>query len=463
MKLKKIAVTVIFFFSIIFSTIIINKFDKYEISSDSKQNHILIKSDILRFWKEADNIKKNFETGEKIYKLGGQYYSSFLPPKITALYYIIISEDIFLENDYGKNVKQKIKSNNKKIFLIYFQILIFFFSVLFFYNSIKKKIGKSSKIILFFLLLEPTMHQFNYSFHSESIFFSILILLFSFIIRNNDNKYTFFLIGLLSGLLYLQRSISIFYFLPIVIFFILEKKNKLLILSYIFGLFLIISFLGIHNYTRSGILHFTPSQSKVDIYLYLIPNILKNKNSEIAKEELSEINNKIVSFRNDKNLNLQNEKDMFLYRSFIKDLSIKYILKNPAETLQVIIKKNMHSIIFNPFEIYSFYNYEYKPDNSNLQFYKSSEHKFLLKIRIVYSAIIYFTCAIGFFSMLKVRKLKNLQIFLCLSLLYYIGIGGWHGNPRYLSTNLIFLSIFFGLGFFEIKNFILKKFYRANV
>ena len=94
MKVKNLIILIIFFISIFFSTLIINKYDKYEVSSDTRINHTLIKADILRFYKEADYIKKKFESGSSLSELGQFYYSSYLPPKIIALYYILISEDL---------------------------------------------------------------------------------------------------------------------------------------------------------------------------------------------------------------------------------------------------------------------------------------------------------------------------------------------------------------------------------
>ena len=457
MKIKNLLLIIFFFSTIFLSTVIINKYDKYEVSSDIRSNHTLIKSDILRFWIEANNIKKNFENGTPIYELGGHYYSSFLPSKTIALYYILISEDLFLKNEYNEDGKLKVKNNNNKILFIYLQILIYFISILALYNGIKKKIGNVAKISLIFLLIEPTIHQFNYSFHSESIFFSLSILLLSILVKNSNYKSNAFFIGLISGFLYLQRSIAVFYFIPIMIFFFLEKKKFKYYISYISGLILILSFLGIHNYLRSGVIYITPYQSKIDLYLYFVPNILQKKNEEISKKESFEMDNEIKLFKDKKNLNLNLEKDKILYGNFIRNLSIKYIIKNPIEAAQLIIGKSLHSMNFNPFEIYSFYKYEYRAVDYDLRYYKSSEHQKLLIVRIIYSFTIYLICLLGFFIMLKKKELFSIQILLLLSILYYVGLAGWHGNPRYLSTNMIFLSIFFGFGFLRLKEITIKN------
>ena len=451
MKVKKIIVLAIFFTSIFFSTLIINKYDRYEISSDSRINHTLIKADILRFYKEADYIKKKFNNEFSLSELGQFYYSSYLPSKIIAIYYILISEDLFLDKHDSEDSEVRVKNNNNKIGFIYFQIIIFFLSIIYLYKILRKKIGKISIVIFLFLILEPTIHQFNYSFYSESIFFSLTIFLISQIIKDSNNKSNAFFIGLLVGILYLQRSIAIFYFIPILIFFILERKKINYIFTYLSGILLIISILTAHNYFRIGVIQFTPYQSKVDLYHFLIPNVLDKKDNEISESDLSLIDEKIKLYEIQNSLNLEKEKDRLIYGNHVRNLSVQYLLNNPLQTIEVMIKKSAHALNFNPFEIYSFYKYEYKPVDHELRYYKSKEHQKFLLIRIVYSSIIYSICFVGFLMMLKKRELMNIQIFLTLSILYYLILGGWHGNPRYLTVNIVFLSIFFGFGLFKIN------------
>ena len=116
-----------------------------------------------------------------------------------------------------------------------------------------------------------------------------------------------------------------------------------------------------------------------------------------------------------------------------------------------MIKKSLHASLLNPFEIYSFYEYEYKPLNPKFRYYKNKKNKRNLKIRIIYSIIFYLICVIGLFSMLKRKKNINLIFFLITSSLYFTSIAGWVGNPRYLVPNIIFLSIFFSYGIIELK------------
>ena len=252
--------------------------------------------------------------------------------------------------------------------------------------------------------------------------------------------------------MYLQRSIAIFYFLPILIYFIFERKKLVFMFSYLSGLILILSFLGIHNFLRSDVFYVTPIQSKVDLYRYLIPNISKEKNSDQSKKELKNFEKKFQTFKLKNEIDTNSEEDLIKYSKYVQKVSINYILQNPSSTIKVIFKKSLHSLVFNPFEINTFYKYEYKPANKKkYEYYKSDEHKKNVKIRVFYSSIIYLISLMGFLNLLRNRKNYNLTIFLILSLLYFTFLGGWQGNPRYLAPNMIFLSIFFSYGILEIK------------
>ena len=450
MKLKTISFLLLFLSSILFATLIVNKYDKYELSTDNKSNHTIVKGDVRKYFSEASFIKKQSEEGVPFYKSGRSYYQSFLPPRLISAFYILISEDLFLD-EVIDDVKFKIKSKNNKNYFLYLQILIFFISLLSLLKSLKKNNLEISIICIFFLLLEPTINQYHYSFYTESIFFSLIILVLSQIINNSNNRLNAFLIGFIIGIMYLQRSVAILYFLPVLLFFILEKKSLQFYLSYFFGFLIVISFIGFHNYKRADLIYFTPYQSKQDFFLYLIPNVEKEKNTPKNKLEIDVIKNKMIKFKSENNLNLKLEKDALIYGTHLRNLSVIYLLENPIPTLKVMIKKSLHASLLNPFEIYSFYEYEYKPLNPKFRYYKNKEHKRNLKIRIIYSIIFYLICVIGLFSMLKRKKNINLIFFLITSSLYFTSIAGWVGNPRYLVPNIIFLSIFFSYGIIELK------------
>ena len=75
--------------------------------------------------------------------------------------------------------------------------------------------------------MEVTIFQYNGSFFSETIFFSIQILLMSLILRENKSLFNFFLIGIFLGLLSLQKQMAIFYIVPVILYFLFPIDSDL--------------------------------------------------------------------------------------------------------------------------------------------------------------------------------------------------------------------------------------------
>ena len=453
-NIKKIFILLIFSLQLLIASETIKKYDKYEVSTDNKSNHTLIKSDILRFWNEAELIKDQYENNDPISKMAGIFYSSYLPSKIVAAYYILIGEDIFLTNRTLDN-KYVVKSNNKKIFLLYFQILLFFLSIIILYNVLKKKNPEISFLVVSFLILEPTINQFHFSFFSESIFFSLQIIIFALVLKRKKNLSNALLIGIFIGILYLQRMVSVLYFFPVLLFFIITKKNLRYLISYFFGFVIVISFLCLHNYKTSGVPHITPTQGKTNLYLYLIPDVFMTSSKTNYQINIENLNNKIKSFKTKNNINLNLKKDSLKLNNYIQYLSLKIIFQEPVSTIKVVSKKILHTSLLNPFNIYAFYNYEYNPLNRSGEYYKSSLHKKHVKARIFYSLLIFLCSFIGLIQLFKMKQ--NVVFYLLLSILYFLLLGGWIGNPRYFAPNIIYLSFFFSYGLVFIKKIILNK------
>ena len=99
-------------------------------------------------------------------------------------------------------------------------------------------------------------------------------------------------IGILVGVLFLQRSVAIFYLMPIIIYFIFSYKRKSIkpIIASIIGYSLIVFLLGIYNYKKTDIFYIYPSEGKRDIYAYFAIPLLAQK------EKISEKDNFLLSF-----------------------------------------------------------------------------------------------------------------------------------------------------------------------
>ena len=109
-------------------------------------------------------------------------------------------------------------------------------------------------------------------------------------------------------------------------------------------------------------------------------------------------------------------------------------------------------MLLNPFHIYSDHKFF-----SGQEYYKSESHQNLILYRIIYSLVIYLICLIGLITLLK-SKNKNILFFVFLSAIYFFAILSWHGNNRYFTPVLIYLSFLFGSGTNEIVNLIKRNF-----
>ncbi len=276
---KKVFFLLIFGFiiSLYYSYYNLSKFDKYDL--DTTQ-HLMVRGDISNLWREAESFKKDFIQEKKsFFSSGLEYTRTYLPSKIIAIYSKLFNVSLF------ENYEKNIVSNGGKFLYLFFQSLFYYLSVAYFYIQFRKftKNEKLSTCVILFLCLEPTIFQWHSSLWTESIYFTLQILLLSLIIKNNQNFKNIFLIGMIVSLMFYQKTVSIFLIIPLIFYFLflkIEKKYlKILILITTYSFF--IFFLGINNLKKTGIFYILPLQTKDAHYIHLLPQIFEKNNSEI--------------------------------------------------------------------------------------------------------------------------------------------------------------------------------------
>ena len=446
MKVKnKIYVLILLglFLSAILSFYYVSTYDAYEIYSDLSKRHQMIKSDIGKFWYFANELKKDVNTGVNFFKTGTEYRIPYLPEK--TLYFLSSLISLELYNESGN-----VSLDKKKVLILIFQAIFYYLSVLYFYKGIKNIYpDRTVLFIICFLCFEPTLLLFHSSFWSESIFFSMQLIFLTLLIKNNNKFSINFIAGILLGLLLLQRSVSMFYIFPVILYFMIVFKKQFVkpSVSLIIGYLIVIAFLGYHNLSRSGVFYVSPSQSKDGFYTYMLPSLVSKK-QKISTVKASEklLNEKKIWIK-EQNLDLKDEKDLLKYYNYVQKKSLKFMAENPLLTIEHIIKKTMHFYVLDPLRhVHFFYKYEYRSYNN------SSIHQKLIPLRIAYSLFIYAICVIGLFVLLKNNKTNHLTIIL-FSIIYFSIMSSWIGNTRYFAPCLIYLSILFGNGLNYISNF----------
>ena len=442
----------LFFFccSLLNSIYQINNYDNYKITKKIPEYHSMINGDIENFYQEGNEIAKDIRSGERYFETGGEYRRPYLPSRIFALFSILTNKELYDENN-------KISENLNKIYLLIFQSIIYYLLLYFLYKKILHFLPKLiSQLSIIFLAIEPTLFMYHSSFWSESIFFSLQIFFIIFFLKEKFNTKDLILLGFLLGMLYLQRSVAIFYIIPVLILFYFKNRKKIIssVLFISLGYILIHTFVGFHNYKRTGIFYSTSTQAKDGFYIYLAPNILANKLNISSNEALNILNEKKQNWVLKNNLNLEKEIDRLKFYSYQKDEAIKIILQNPIQSTKVIIKKTMHFIIIDPLtHVYYFHRW----NSDDRLYYKSDEHKKWIIPRIIYSILIYFICFYGVISLYRNGSNRIFFLFLILSIFYFVIVQSWYGGTRYFAPILIYLSFFFSSGLVDLKNKLFKN------
>ena len=425
----------------------VSNYDKYFTYDDGTKYHAIIRSPPeQRLWQDAAKIKKELKNNNfKVLLQPYEFTHHFLPEKILGIFGMIFNMEF-----YEDEKNEIYTSDNKKNFFI-FQTLIYIFSIIFFYKKLKKiNINELTRLVCVgFLLFEPTINQFNTTIFGETIFFSLIILIFSFLIDLSKKDLFYLFYGFLIGICYLQRSVAMFLIsVPLVfIFFRFKKKSITKIINLLVGFSIILLTVGYLNYNRSNIFYILPTITLHNLTTYLSPKILMKKGLT-RSEAISSIIEEKEKIIKDKNLDINKEVDKIELAKIRKQKAVTLILENKLITFIEITKSTVHSMLLNPIEVK---NVRIK----GMYYYKSDLHKSWIKYRITYTILVFLIILCGFFYSVKKRILAP-SLF-CLIGLSIFSISSWVGYTRYFVPFYLCLSLYFSFGIYFLFITIKKK------
>jgi len=441
-KPNKALITIIIFgvtFSILYSLFNLKYFDK----NQELNNHLMIRGDLNLIWQESYEFKKDFVENHEIIGAGKEYTRTFLPSKILAMFYLIFDEKFY--QDYEK----KIISIGGKLKFLFFQVIVFYSSLFFFYKKLVRyyENEKLSLFIIGFLALDPNIIQWHGTFWTESIFFSIQLILLSVIISERKSYIDFFIVGILLGISFLQKTVAIFLILFVFIYFIFEEKEKKILknLIMISGFFIVLFFLAFDNYKKTGIAYIMPTQTKNSHYVYIAQRIVSKNEGNIERLKIEE-----KRWKKENQYNESNFKSHYQYLNFIQDQALSVMMNNKIETIKIYIRNSLSHIILNPLQTYYWHKYN-DQSYSNQEFHLSEEAKKYFYFKLLYSFAIYSIVILGFFRIFNNRYKINFHLFILAVIFYFIFMLGWVGNSRYFMPSLILLSLFFGNGLVQLR------------
>ena len=449
----------------------LKKFDNVKINYIDRYYNQFLYADLNATWKTADVFRKNLKDGKTFLNSFPEYEKFLLPSIIVGYYYYLIDKEIYEKKENDQFV---IKEDNYKFGLIILQILIYFSSLFFFSTQLKRVIDHSTyKIIIIFLAIEPSLLQWHSSLWSESIFISLMLILFTLVLKNSEKMFFKFSIGIILGLIFMQRAIGFLYILPVVFYFILNREKK--IRSYLClmaGYLVIILFVGFNNYKKTDHFYFLSTAHQLySYYHYFADDILANT------KKISNVDAKKILLKEEENWIKENNLDLSLISGgtvigTTKDMSksIRYrnkiflreALRNPVFTSKKLIKGIVVMSIIHPFWVNDHFYYD-KHDPVAKENPKKYYNKNIYK-NILYSIFIYIFTIIGIVTFIKkiirekrISEFDKFLFFNIISILYFILLSGMWGNPKYFTPCMVSLSFFFSIGFIELKKIFINK------
>lgn len=468
LKIKQILIIIVgIIISISIAKYNLNKFDINIEDTSGVWKHQMIKSDLAHTWEVADQFRSKLSNNEGFFDSLPVYERTFLHPILIGYFYYCIDKKIYDNNEKEINV---IKINNYKIGILLFQILFYYISVYYLTNKIKKKIGsKFFYTILIFLSLEPSIIHWQASFWSESLYLTMLIVLLTLMIDVSKNKFLNFLTGILIGLMFAQRSISIFYILPFIIYyFSIFKKNLSPSFFLITGYIFLLSLIGYNHYKKIDSFHIISSQTQYYSYYHYFAHLINadrlNIDPTTAKYNMDFEEKKWRSLNGIEikdQFETSHSSDIFKSVKYRNKIFINEVIQNPLFTAKLFCKKLALMIIIHP----TWSTETNLLDKSSLIAKEKPQIYFHknLKRNLIYSFFIYFFVLIGsikfILNLWYKQKIDQYDKFLLLnfiSILYFITIAGFWGSPRYFAPCLINISFFFAYGFISLKDFLKK-------
>ena len=150
------------------------------------------------------------------------------------------------------------------------------------------------------------------------------------IINEKKSYINFFIIGILLGVCFLQKTVAIFlvFFVSIYQFFNEKEKRIFKNLIMISGFTIILGFLTFDNFKKTGIAYIMPTQTKFAHYFYIAKRIVTENEGDIKRLKKEE-----EKWKTKNQYNENNFKSNYEYYNFLQGQALQIMLENNSKLI----------------------------------------------------------------------------------------------------------------------------------
>ncbi|MBT6117078.1 MAG: hypothetical protein HOH66_04360 [Rhodospirillaceae bacterium] len=454
--------------------VFVAEYDRYESAIEGRPTvHAMVKSDAGKFFREGVGLVEHYrDSGSWAVQMAD---GPFLYGRAIALYGAITDKVRFLPD--------RVFPTGMVGWFFAFQALTCALGVAALYAALRKTLpGGVALLASLFLALEPTTVQYAGALFSEALYFAFVMgamaIFIALVVRSGDGSRmvwrgaAWFGLGLLLGIAYLQRPIS----LALPVAFVLATcvafrgrsfgRTVALSIALVVGYGAVLIGLGFHNQAATGHFAVTPGQASNDPLQYIAPRVLAlAQDPDLSVTDLNDapavdLQAAALRARVDEAARdpATGAVDPIRLDTVSVDLALAVFAEHPWLTAEVIgwhvFRATGH---VNPFQLYFFYDQIYKPRDGVLDRRQTEARYSYLPWIAAYSFLVLVPVLIGWAvatrALWRIRRPGGirppiplwLHLLLTLMILYYPAIGGWLGNDRYILPNILPYSVYWAL------------------
>ena len=461
------------------ATVYVAVYDRYEAESrwlegDHPPVHAMVKGDAAKYYTEAASIIEQVRDGESFFVAGDGFFGPFLYPRLIAAYGLATGTMRLDQNG-------SVPTGQVYGFLVA-QSALYAVAVSALFVALARVLDtRMAVVVALFLSLEPTLVQFSARLMTETVFVSLLmlavaaaILLFQAPAGESPLRRwkLYALLGLLLGLMYLQRpgSLGLAPVFALAIFVHLGRSRLAAFATatalVAAPIVVVLLLLGVHNQARAGFFGFVSPQGSFMLYEYLGSQVVAEGAGTTRGDARVQLRDDAIRMAAEAGIvsadaatkrELTERETLGLYGLY-RGEALGLLARHPLTTARVVAYDALVSLHLNPIDTYRRYSSIYKPEDPDLAAAQAATYDRDWPLKIAYSALVLPLAAAGW--LLGRRALPApLNVLLVLGIVYFPLVSGMTGSAsyRYVIPNLLFYAVYWSLAVGLVARFVATR------